>query len=135
MKFKRQKKEDKKNKELCSQCNAECCKYVALEIDCPEKLKEFEDIKWYVAHKNINVYVDEDYVWHIEFSTPCEHLNLKTNNCKIYSRRPEICKDFSQEECPFHNEYEERYVFKKIKDVEKYIGDVFNKGKHKIPKD
>jgi len=37
----------------CDGCPAECCKYVAIEIDTPEDIDDFEDIKWYVSHKNI----------------------------------------------------------------------------------
>ena len=105
-----------------------------MEIDTPESLEDFEDIKWYVLHKNVNVYVDEDYVWHIEFITPCEFLG-DDNKCLIYDKRPKICREYDQEECTFHNEYSERYSFKTIEDVEKYIEEVFKKGLHKIPDD
>ncbi len=118
----------------CEGCKAECCRYVAMEIDTPESLEDFEDIKWYVLHKNVNVYVDEDYVWHIEFITPCEFLG-DDNKCLIYDKRPKICREYDQEECTFHNEYSERYSFKTIEDVEKYIEEVFKKGLHKIPDD
>ncbi len=134
-KVSKQKKEDEKNKELCKNCNSECCKYVAIEIDAPEELKDFEDIKWYVAHKNINVYVDEDNEWHVEFLTPCEHLNPETGLCDIYNTRPRICREFSQDECPFHNDYTEKFTFNKIQDVEDYIKKIFNQGKHELPEE
>lgn len=126
-----------KNKEnkTCEGCDAMCCKYVALEIDCPEELEDFENIKWYVCHKNINVFVEEDDVWNIEFITPCAFLD-KNGWCKIYNKRPQLCKDYSQEQCLFHNsDYNEKYRFERIEDVEKYIEEVFKKGSHLIPED
>ncbi len=117
----------------CEGCGAKCCKHVAIEIDTPTSLSDFEDIKWYVAHKNVNVFVDEDYQWHAEFLTPCEHLG-ENNLCGVYEKRPQICKDYNHDECIFHNEgeYIEKYTFKTIEDVEKYIKDVFDKGEHVI---
>jgi len=116
----------------CENCPAMCCKYVALEIDVPEDLEDFENIRWYVSHKNINVFV-EDGEWFIEFLTPCEHLD--GNKCLIYNKRPKICRKHNHDECLFHGEgeYDEDYTFKKIEDVEDYIENVFKKGKHIIP--
>jgi Fe-S-cluster containining protein len=121
-------------KKTCKKCSGMCCKYVAVEIDTPEEIEDFEDIKWYVCHKNINVYVDEENIWHIEFLTPCEFLG-KNSLCKIYEIRPHICREYNQDECPFHNEYKEKYTFKKLKDVEKYIEEIFDRGLHIIPED
>jgi len=125
---------DEKAKD-CEGCDAQCCKYIAMEIDAPESLEDLEDIKWYVCHKNVHVYVDEDHEWHVEFITPCEHLG-EDFKCGIYDKRPDICKDYDHEECTFHNpDYIELFTFKHVEDVEKYIEDVFNKGEHVIPDD
>ena len=105
----------------CEECDGKCCKYVALEIDVPKTKKDFENIKWYVCHKNVNVFVDDNGDWYIEFLTPCEFLG-EDNKCEIYNKRPKICRQYSQDECLFNNEnYTEKHTFKKIKDVEKYI--------------
>ncbi len=133
---------EKKGKMTCENCPALCCKYVSIEIDVPEDLDDFENIKWYVIHKNINVYVDEDDEWYIEFLTPCEYLR-EDNKCSVHEeftenpeiKRPKICKEYSAEECPFHNEYKEKYTFTKIQDVEDYIENIYKKGKHIIPDD
>lgn len=110
----------------CKDCNGMCCKYVAMEIDTPETLEDFENIRWYVAHKNISIYVDEDNKWHIEFATPCEFLG-KDNLCKIYEKRPEICKKYDPENCLLNNKYEEKFHFNSIKDIDKYIKENFKK--------
>jgi Fe-S-cluster containining protein len=122
------------NNKTCEKCKGKCCRYVAIEIDTPEDLEDLENIRWYVLHKNINVYVDADYQWHIEFLTPCEHL-VGDNFCQIYENRPEICREYNTEECLFHNNYEEKYTFKKLEDVDKYIKEVFEKGEHLVSKD
>lgn len=121
----------------CSKCDAACCKYVAMEIDCPEDLDDFENIKWYVAHENIRVFVEEDDSWNIEFITKCKYLR-DDNLCSIHEEfvkdpsvsRPKICKEFGVDECPFHNDYEEKYTFTSIEEVEKYVKNIFLKGKH-----
>lgn len=110
----------------CSKCDGKCCKYIVIEIDAPEEEKDFENIKWYVAHKNISVFTDDEKEWFIEFSTPCEHLTEK-GLCGIYDKRPNICKEYSPEECTFHNEYSQKYTFAKIEDVEEYIKNVWKK--------
>lgn len=106
----------------CKDCDARCCKHVALEIDTPEDKEDFENIKWYVCHKNVNVFV-EDGSWYIEFLTPCEQLG-EENKCKIYEKRPKICRAYSEEECVFEG-YTEDLIFHNIEDVEKYVKEKF----------
>jgi hypothetical protein len=118
----------------CEGCEGMCCRYVALEIDAPEDLEDFENIKWYVAHKNVIVFVDEDDEWYVEFSTPCEFIG-EDNLCKIYDKRPKICRKYNHDQCLFHNDdYSEKHTFRTIEDVEKYIKENFkndNKRKSK----
>ena len=126
-------------KKDCSTCNAACCRYVAMEIDCPEDLDDFENIKWYVAHEKVRVYVEEDGTWNVEFQTPCKYLR-DDNKCSIHEAfvsdapvdRPKICKEFGVDTCPHHNEYHEKYSFESIESVLDYIENVFNKGLHEI---
>ena len=119
-------------KKTCEDCDGMCCKYVAIEIDAPEKKQDFENIKWYVLHKNVNVFVSEDDEWHVEFITPCEFLG-ENGLCENYEKRPKICKDYDEEYCLFHNpDYSEKFTFKNLRDVEEYIKNVFNKDKHVV---
>jgi len=108
----------------CENCDAKCCKYVAIEIDTPETKEDFENMRWYVAHKNIIVYVNDEDIWHIEFQTPCEKLG-KDNKCQIYEKRPDICKQYSQDECPFHNRYKEKHTFNRIEEIDSYLKKIF----------
>lgn len=119
----------------CEKCDGKCCKYVILEIDTPETKKDFEDIKWFVCHKNVNVFVDDEDNWNLEFLTPCEFLGEK-NECKIYEGRPKICRRYDTKECLFHNKgYSQKYTFEKIEDVEKYVKEIFNKRLHELPEE
>lgn len=80
----------------CQTCPALCCNYIALEIDVPEDRADYDYIRWYLAHKNVHVYVDEG-EWHVQFFTPCEHL--VNNRCSIYNTRYNICRSYSDENC------------------------------------
>lgn len=120
-----------KGLKTCKGCNGQCCKYVVVEIDTPKTLEDFEDIKWYVCHKNVNVYVEEDGSWNVEFITDCQFLD-KNHLCTIYERRPKICREYSQNECHFYNPGDEPFIFRVIEDVEIYIKEIFNKGLHTI---
>ena len=93
----------------CDECSAACCKYVATEIDVPANATDYDNIRWYLMHKNINVFIDHDDDWYLEFKTPCSHLG-EDNKCKVYKNRPEICSrhgiddgicEFLGEELPY----------------------------------
>jgi len=117
--------------EKCESCDAKCCKYVVLDIDTPETKEDFENVRWYVAHKDVEVYVDFEGVWNVRFITMCEHLN-NSDRCDIYDNRPEVCREFSYETCSVNSENEDVVVLKDLEDVDEYIKNVFNKGKHLI---
>jgi len=127
-----------KKEKNCEGCGARCCKYVVMEIDVPEDLNDFENIRWYVAHENVNVFVEDDGSWNIEFLTPCSYLT-KEDICSIHEdfvtgkiKRPDICRNFSTDQCPYHNDYEELYRFTKMEDVDMYIEKIFKAGLHVV---
>jgi hypothetical protein len=81
----------------CAGCG-ECCRYVATQIDRPTTNTDYDQIFWYLTHKDVSVYIDWEGDFYLEFRTLCEHLT-PANTCAIYRERPEICSDFSFEEC------------------------------------
>ncbi len=81
----------------CHRCG-ECCNYVAVEIDNPSAFKDYDNIFWYLTHRNISVYVDWEGDWFIEFESPCEHMT-EGKTCGIYEERPHMCSSFSWNEC------------------------------------
>ncbi len=76
----------------CFECGAKCCRYVAVEIDTPKTKKEYDDIRWYLLHENIYIFIDHDNCWHIEFRTRCRSL-ADDHRCIEYETRPQICRD------------------------------------------
>ena len=109
------------NRQLCDGCD-ECCRYVAIEIDKPTEKKDYDNITWHLLHKNVNVFVDWDGDWFVEFITPCSMLDQITKLCKIYEERPQICREHSQEECVKHNnEAAEKKYFKTVDDFKKHL--------------
>lgn len=80
----------------CAGCDR-CCQYVALQIDKPVDKADFEQIRWYVLHRGVSVYIDERRDWYIQFETKCDWLN--DGACTHYELRPQLCRDYSVETC------------------------------------
>jgi len=80
----------------CKKCGSKCCKYVATGIDTPTSAREFDQIRWYLLHENVHVFIDCDDVWHLEFVTRCGSLD-KNGRCTAYEARPEICRVYGSE--------------------------------------
>lgn len=80
----------------CDICRARCCLYFALEIDKPTTKRDFENLKWYVIHRNTFVFV-EDGRWFLQINQPCRYLG-KNFECTIYERRPLICREHGYDE-------------------------------------
>ncbi len=106
-------------KDPCKNCDL-CCKYICLEIDKPTEKKDFDEIKWFLLHKNIWVYIDHDGSWNIQFNTPCEKLN--NTLCGIYEKRPQICREHSIEDCEKYGHGDSHKVlWKNLKEFEKWL--------------
>lgn len=88
----------------CRECGGRCCHYVALEIDTPKTKADFDQIRWFLAHKDVCVFTDHNRIWHVEFRSPCEALDGE-NRCTIYDVRPNICRSYGEEEgmCEYHD--------------------------------
>lgn len=86
---------------LCEHCTGVCCRYIALPIEKPESRADFDDIRWYLLHTGISVFV-EDGEWYINMATPCRHLGAD-NRCRIYHTRPSICRKYTAENCDYHS--------------------------------
>lgn len=105
----------------CHKCKAECCNSVTVEINTPKTKKEFDEIKWFILHKNVQVYIDFDKNWNVEFITPCTSLD-KDHRCTTYDTRPAICRLYPKkdESCIF-GENACKKLFKTIEDVDVYF--------------
>ena len=95
----------KQSEHPCHGC-AKCCLYVAIEIDSPTSMTEYDHVVWYLYHENVSVFVDWEGQWYVKFDTRCKNLTPH-GLCGIYERRPAICKDFDWRECENHMTPEE----------------------------
>lgn len=86
---------------LCEHCTAACCRYIALPIDTPEDQADFDDIRWFLIHERVSVFV-EDGDWYISLESPCRHLQ-PDHRCGIYDTRPKICRSYSVDDCDYHS--------------------------------
>jgi len=77
-----------------------CCRYFALPIDTPESREDFDDIRWYLCHEDISVFV-EDGDWYLNVKNKCRHLSEKDYRCLIYDHRPTICRKYKHSDCDF----------------------------------
>ena len=107
----------------CEACKAICCRHIALPIDKPTTKKEYDYIRWYLMHENVNVYIDYDKEWMIEFKTPCRHLG-KDYKCKNYNGRPDICRKYPEknQECEYLSDTPcYKIMFHNVDEFEKYL--------------
>ncbi|MBR9676562.1 hypothetical protein GOV04_00280 [Candidatus Woesearchaeota archaeon] len=110
----------------CTMCG-KCCEYVCLQIDEPQDYDDFQNIQWYVAHKNVKVFVDDDDGnWYLQFYSPCKYLT-DDKMCSLHSENGkdakfDICKKHDSETCDNHGEVEgERFAFTEVDQVLKYM--------------
>ena len=118
----------------CGECGGSCCKYVAIEIDKPSSKTNYDNIRWYLLHENVNVFVDHDGHWYIEFRTPCLK-QLEDNNCRSHAARPKICAGHgnAEGECEFYDSPYREY-FSNEKEFITYLNKRGIEWRFKMPK-
>jgi Fe-S-cluster containining protein len=89
-----------KSTSLCDRCAALCCRYIALPIDNPTDARDYDNIRWYLLHENIVVFIEEGQ-WYIGILTRCKQLR-PDNRCGIYETRPRICRSYTTDNCDYH---------------------------------
>ena len=117
---------------LCEHCVGYCCRHIALPIDVPEEKSDFDDIRWYLLHEGVGVFVEDD-EWYLQVNTACRHLQPDFR-CGIYETRPQICRDYSTDNCDYHSgDYGYQHHFLSAEHLDAYIAEKF-KGKGGKPK-
>ncbi len=107
-------------KVLCDKCTGLCCRYFALPIETPEDRGDFDDIRWYLCHENMSVFV-EDGDWYINIDNTCRHL-ADDFCCDLYGKRPRICRGYKTNDCDLTDgEYDYELHFTDDKQMEEYI--------------
>lgn len=103
---------------LCEHCTAKCCRYFALPIDEPIDFEDFEFIRWYLLHEHASVFVEDD-SWYLLVHTTCQHLQ-DDHRCGIYDTRPQICRDYSTNDCEYEDDYTYEHYFETPEQVQEY---------------
>ena len=115
----------------CDQCNGVCCRYVSTEIDDPDDQLEYENIRWFLLHDNVSVYIDHDDDWIVEFQAKCSKLG-EDSKCTYYDKRPQICRDHDIEDCDKFGEGEPHKVrFETVEEFEDYMKKNYKVGTQK----
>ena len=113
---------------LCEYCTAKCCKYFALPIETPTDRKDFDFIRWYLLHDRATVFVEDD-DWYLLVHTTCKHLQAD-QRCGIYHTRPQICRDYSTNNCEYEDDWTYDMYFETPEQIAEYVEAVFQpKGK------
>lgn len=84
---------------LCEHCTAACCRYVALPLDPPRSARDYDDMRWYLMHEGISIFVEEG-DWYAQIQTRCKNL-APDNRCSIYESRPAICREYEPGDCDY----------------------------------
>jgi Fe-S-cluster containining protein len=115
----------KKGQILCEFCTAKCCKYFALPIDTPAEFADFEFIRWFILHERATVFT-EDETWYLLVHTVCRHL-MDDNRCGIYETRPNICREYSTDNCEYEDNWTYDRYFETPEQVKDYTDAMFAK--------
>ena len=119
-KSKKKKNPKKKHENPCDKCiPAKCCMYFSIEIDEPEDENDYDDLLWIIAHRDVEMYVN-DGDWFLMVQTPCRFYD-PVKGCLIYPKRPRICKEHRLEECEFDDDYGFDQHFHSYEELDRYI--------------
>ena len=111
---------------LCEHCTAACCHYLALPLDKPDTRRDFDDIRWYLMHEGVIVFVEEG-DWYVQIQTKCRNLRPDFK-CGVYETRPAICREYKAEDCDYvGGDYKYDLVFTEPEQIVAYASKHFAK--------
>ena len=125
-------KKTKKVTRACQKCSGKCCRYFALPIETPEDWDDFDDIRWYLCHKDVTIFVEKG-DWYLNVQNTCRYLSEKDFRCQNYDLRPHICRKYDTDGCDLTgDDYGYELHFLDDKQMEEYMrikfgGKVFDK--------
>lgn len=110
------------NHKTCSRiCKGNCCKHLIIQIPGPNTEEDVDGLRYFLYHKDVNLYVDDEDNWFIDFITECEKLT-DNNDCGIYETRPNICKEYPPygSSCEYNQIISKAY-FSDVDSFDKYL--------------
>ncbi len=110
----------------CKTCESKCCRYFGLQLDTPRSKEEFENLRWFLAHKGVTVFVEKK-KWYLQMDNKCRFLQ-ESNQCGIYDKRPLICREHSPGTCEnAMGNFDHEYTFKSLKEIDAYLAKRFSR--------
>lgn len=105
----------------CQKCEGKCCRYFAQPIETPEDWDDFDDIRWYLCHEDVSVFVEEG-DWYLNVQNKCRYLSEKDYLCQNYEMRPGICRKYDTDNCDLSgDDYGYELHFLDDKQMEEYM--------------
>jgi len=117
-------------KVLCEYCTAKCCRYFAMPIETPDCYEDLEFIRWYLLHDQASVFKEDD-DWYLLVHTACKHLQ-PNNMCGIYETRPQICRDYTTDNCEYDEDWTYEFYLETPEQVHEYTEAVIQPKKESI---
>lgn len=113
----------------CVECGAQCCRYIATEIDEPTCKGDYDNVRWYLLHRHVNVFEDLDGKWFLEFETDCMALD-DDGRCGYYDQRPRICREHGDPNADVDCEFlgEESPYKRKFRTIDEFEGWLAGRG-------
>ena len=87
-------------------------------METPENRKDFDFIRWYLLHDRASAFVDDDN-WYLLVHTTCKHLR-DDNRCGIYETRPQICREYTTDDCEFEDDWCYEMYFETPEQIDEY---------------
>ena len=117
--------------EYCAECEKACCRYFTVPLDKPEDEDDFDAMTWYILHEGVSIFIDGEGDWFVNIASRCRKLG-DDGLCRIYKKRPEICRDHTREVCE-QNEgpYDFKKHFFKAKELRTYAKKFLAKKRNK----
>jgi Fe-S-cluster containining protein len=113
----------------CMTCKGRCCSYVTVEIDKPTDKVDRDEIRWFLAHENIQVFL-EDGDWYVQFYTRCKHLTAE-GMCGIYEDRFDVCREHGTDECEMSDGPTDAVIFTETEEFDRWWAERKRKKKEK----
>ncbi|MFB3893462.1 MAG: YkgJ family cysteine cluster protein [Phycisphaerae bacterium] len=90
-------------------CQARCCRYFGVPLGRPETYEDFDEVRWYLLHRGVSVYIDAEGDWGMRVENRCRMLRKTPRGwrCVAYGRRPLVCRRFAPATCEFTRGFHE----------------------------
>ena len=100
------------------ECDAFCCKNLAMRIGRPENKQEVEDLKWQLHFDTVKVYIHH-HRWYQWIEGKCMYLS-EEHRCTIYDQRPDKCKTHNPPDCEHFGKFYD-VMISTPDELEKYL--------------